>query len=94
MITQMFTIYDSKAKIYNKPFFQLNIQVALRTAGDLVKDGTSEVANHPEDFTLFHIGSYDDTTGEIKKNETHMAICRFHELDEMDSTPEFQIAEA
>lgn len=56
------SIYDSKAEAFMQPlFFQAKGQ-AVRSFADAVnQDGNFK--NHPDDYTLFCIGSYDDATG-------------------------------
>lgn len=80
MLMQMYVIFDKKAKIYNKPFYLINDNVALRTANQLVNDVNMECSKSPEDFVMFRIGSYEDTTAKVKPYEKHDVICRFHEL--------------
>lgn len=80
MITILYSIYDSKAGIYNKPFYLLNNAVAMRTAIDLLSDPNTDVGRHPEDFTLFKIGTYDDNTGQVAQLSTLEPVIRFHEL--------------
>lgn len=79
MKTNMYVIFDNKAKIYNKPFFQINDDVALRSAMDLLTDQNTEISRHPHDYIMFKIGTYDDTTAQIQIDEL-VSICRFHEL--------------
>lgn len=74
MITQMYTIYDTCAKVHNKPFHQVNEETALRTFKDLANDPAGEISKHPEHYQLFHHGEYDDTTGHIVAHEAiHVA---------------------
>lgn len=80
MITNIYTIYDTKAKIYNKPFYIINDDVALRTALDLVNDQKSDVSKHPEDFIMYRIGQYEDTTAVFDLNEHADIICHFNQL--------------
>lgn len=75
-----YVIYDSKARIYNKPFYFLNDQVALRAASDICSDQNSDVANHPEDFSMFKIGTYDDETAMLLQLSTPEIVVRFHEI--------------
>ena len=77
----MYVIFDSKAQVYNKPFYLVNDQVAIRAAQDLMITGSdSQIRNHPEDFTMFKVGEYDDTTAQIKPYNEFTVMCRFHEL--------------
>ena len=60
MIFQIFSIYDSKAQAYFPPFFLPTNAMAVRTFSDMANDKTNNIGKHPEDFTLFHIGGWDD----------------------------------
>lgn len=75
-----YVIYDNKAKIYNKPFFFVNDSVALRAAQDLVNDRNTDVHSHPEDFTLWRVGSYDDVTARFEPEQHHEHLLSFKEL--------------
>ena len=67
MILQVFTIYDSKVEVYMKPFYALTKREAIRMFADGIKDTkeSSMIAKHPEDYTLFHIGDFDDSTAQF-----------------------------
>ena len=90
---QAFVIFDSKAKIYNKPFYFVNTQTALRAAQDLVLDTTTEISAHPGDYAMFHIGVYDDETAQFEPWDKHDCICRFHELRQAITPPKKLAAE-
>ncbi len=61
----MFVIYDSKANAYMQPWFLTNEPMAMRAFGDLINDPESNAGKHPEDYTLFKIGTFNDTTAEV-----------------------------
>lgn len=63
MKIQIFSIYDSKAKVFSQAFFSPNIAVALRSFSVAVNDRETQLFKHPEDFSVFHIGEFDDDTG-------------------------------
>lgn len=65
MITKMFSIFDSKAAVYGTPFFMANSAMAIRAFTDLVNDPNSMCAKHPEDFSLFYIGEFDDAVAGV-----------------------------
>lgn len=69
MKLNMYTIKDQKAGIYHKPFFCINDQIALRAVSEVLADPTTEPARYPEDFVLFNVGTFDDSTGEIIQKE-------------------------
>lgn len=66
MILQAFSIYDSKAAAYAPPFFMARMELALRAFKDLVADPGSQVHKHPEDYSLYLVGEFDDNTGAFK----------------------------
>ncbi len=78
MIVNLYCIFDDKAKMYNKPFAFVNDQVATRAAMDILTDGDSEIRNYPTDFSMFKLGTYDDTTAQIDYNME--LLLRFNEL--------------
>lgn len=58
-------IYDSKAELYGEPIVAVAVGVVVREFADRCSDGKSEYWKHPEDFTLFQIGVYDDSEGKL-----------------------------
>lgn len=62
MIHKMFAIYDSKAEAYNTPFFFSTIGQATRAFTDEISNSRSQLHAHPEDYALFELGSYDDSS--------------------------------
>lgn len=76
----IYSIFDVKAKAYNRPFLLLNDDIALRTATDLVSDPSSDIHRHPEDFTMFKLGDYDDSNACFDIHDSPIPLYRFHEL--------------
>ncbi len=65
MQTQMFVIYDSKANAYLQPWFLPTTPMAIRAFTDCIRDPKHNFGAHPEDYTLFDIGTYDDQNAKI-----------------------------
>jgi len=65
-ILQAFAIYDKKAQAYIYPHFTTTKGQAIRSFEDAVNDPSSAFFKHPEDFCLFHLGEYSDSTGQFK----------------------------
>ena len=63
MITQIFTIRDSKTKAFFTPFHSQNEELAIRSITECMYDESHQFARFPEDFDLYSIGEYDDSTG-------------------------------
>jgi len=61
MKLKIFSVYDSKIEAYMQPFFMQSKGAALRAFMDTLADKSSVLAKHPEDYTLFEIGEFDDT---------------------------------
>lgn len=80
MIQQMFCVYDSKADAYLPPFFLHSDGMALRVFSDCANDLTHQFGKHPEDYTLFHLGKFDDQTAKIELNETPKSLAVAIEL--------------
>ena len=53
MIKKVFTVYDVKAECYMDPFMFTNKGEAIRGFTDLLKEGKSMIAMHPEDFFCY-----------------------------------------
>lgn len=69
MKSQLFSIYDNQAKMFGKPFIEINQATASRACAKLVKE--SEEHNfHAKDFELYMIGTMDNETGELKSEVT------------------------
>jgi hypothetical protein len=86
MMTQLYSIYDTKSKVYGKPFHALNENVAIRACKDAMTDPNVDFGRHPEDFILFHIGQYNDNTGEIEPTVIS-SIVKFLELRDDEVLP-------
>lgn len=68
MIKKMYSVFDSKLATFGLPWFQMTDAAGLREFSDAVNDGSNpnnQWHRHPEDFSLFHIGDFDDQTGEV-----------------------------
>jgi hypothetical protein len=66
MINCVFAIYDQAAKAYMSPFSFQSPGQAIRAFTDLANDQNTNVGKHPEDYSLFQIGSFDDEKGLLK----------------------------
>lgn len=66
MKIEVFAVFDGKARCYGQPFFFQNEQVAVRAWRETVNDATTTFYKHPQDFSLFKLGSYDDLSGSFE----------------------------
>lgn len=68
MITKIFSVFDSKASYFGRPFDDQSDSSAIRNFSDAVNDGSNPNNlwhKHPEDFSLFQVGEFDNLTGEL-----------------------------
>lgn len=64
---KVFSVYDSKAEAFCRPFFADATGSAIRSFSDEVnsENKDSAVATHPGDFTLFELGEFDVHSGNL-----------------------------
>lgn len=75
MIQKLFVIYDVKSETYTAPRVEPSRETGLRNFADGINDAQGGVLfAHPEDFTLFEIGTYDLRTGDIVIHEAKVAV--------------------
>lgn len=74
MKTKIFTVYDVKAQANMTPFFMQSTGQAVRAFEDTVNDPKSAFNKHPEDYTLFEIGTFDDQTGTLENHKASISL--------------------
>lgn len=74
MKLKMYAVYDSKVETYAQPFFLPTNGAAIRSWIGAVNDETTMFAKHPEDYTLFELGEYDDETGKTENLHTPKSL--------------------
>lgn len=62
----VFAVYDAAAEAYLLPFFFDTKGMAIRSFSDAVNTAESGFGQHAADYTLFHIGSYDQSDGTLE----------------------------
>lgn len=63
MTLEMFAVYDEKVKAFGVPIFVQHEGVAVRSFTATVWDSSTDFNKFAEDYTLFHLGTYDPDTG-------------------------------
>ena len=77
---KVFSIFDSKAGVYARPFCMTSAGTAMRVFGDMANDENDPVGQHAEDYTLFEIGTFDEDRGLIVSEATPRSLCNGIEL--------------
>lgn len=65
MIYLICSVFDAKANAFGVPFFTQNNGTARRSFAALSNDPQSMVSKAPEDFALYSLGEFDDTSAAI-----------------------------
>lgn len=74
MIHNVYSIFDTASGLYSRPFFTSSDGEAVRSFGDIAQDGSHPIGVHPEDYTLFRIGNFDDINGLINKEPNESLV--------------------
>lgn len=63
MILNLYSVLDEKAQAFGSMFFKKNHGEAIRYFGDACTDSKTMLYQHPEDFSLYFHGKFNDETG-------------------------------
>ena len=68
MIQGMYAVKDRAADAFGRPFFCPTDGLAIRSFMDEVNRSgdDNQLYKHPDDFDLFRLGMYDDSTGLVE----------------------------
>lgn len=68
MVNKLYAVHDAKACFFGAPFTDMEDGSAVRNFADAVNDSSNPNNmwnKHPEDFSLFFVGEFDNATGEL-----------------------------
>ena len=74
MIQFICTVYDTKAEMFEPPFYSRSELEAERIFSDAVNQADSRVGKHPEDYQLFLLGTFETDTAEITQLGTRKLL--------------------
>lgn len=80
MIVQIYSVYDKKAAAYLQPFFIQNEGMAIRAVTEVVQEEGHAFNKHAQDYALYQLGTYDDSTGKITAKDNPHPIINFLEI--------------
>ena len=87
MLQQIFTVYDSKAEMYLTPFYQNTINQARRVFSDIINNHEHQFSKNPEDYTLFHVGEYNDKDASFNMLDTPASLQLGLEIVKLKTVP-------
>ena len=65
MLLLMYSVHDSVSGVYDRPFVARAEGDAVRSFGDIANDKEHPIGKHPEHFSLFHVGTWNDNSGKV-----------------------------
>lgn len=71
---RMYSIKDVKSVTYHNPFPAENTIIAMRETQSFVNNQKSQIADYPEDFQLWYVGTFDNDTGRYLQEEPAFVI--------------------
>jgi hypothetical protein len=71
MILNICTVKDRAADAFGRPMFVPSTGVAIRSFSDEINrnNADNQLYNHPDDFDLYELGTFDDNTGLFSLHE-------------------------
>lgn len=63
MQLRSYSVFDNKALCYHAPFFAATDGAAIRSFQELANDLNTTVGRHPGDYSLWCVGTFDDSNG-------------------------------
>jgi len=71
---RIFTVFDVKAQAYLPPFCLHERGLAIRAFADCVNSKDHQFGKHPGDYTLFEMGSFDDSKAVIDSHAAEKVV--------------------
>lgn len=79
-----FVVRDEKSEAFAHPFFTSANGLAVRMFGDWCTDANTPLGKHPEDYTLFRVGSWDDEQARFENEVAPVLISHGSEFNKTD----------
>lgn len=85
-LLKVFAVFDSKLAAHFHPFYAVHAAIAKRSFHAIANDPSSQICQHPADFTLLELAEWNDETGEFNNypkpiNHGTAAIYKVRSLD-------------
>ncbi len=74
MKLNIYSIFDTATGLYSRPYFTQSDAEAMRAFEDLAIDAKHPVGSHPEDYSLFRLGTFDDNHGKMTNEENECLV--------------------
>ena len=91
MELKIVAVYDTAVAAYMRPFSVQSVGQGVRSFEDEVMAPDSPIGKHPEDYSLFMLGSFDERSGKITVEQTPVCIAKAHEVKALATTGQLPI---
>jgi len=70
-------IRDDAVQAFNRPFFVPSLGLAVRSFEDEARRNSPDnpMLNHAKDFSLYHLGFFDDVLGSFESLDIPLRLC-------------------
>lgn len=75
-------VRDSAVDAFMRPFFTPSTAFAVRSFFEAVKEADSPMSKAPQDYALFHLGSFDEESGKFENLPHPVQLVRAQDLKE------------
>lgn len=65
-LLKIYALRDVRSEAFNRPMFMQNKAVLDRAIRDACNDENSLLHHHPEDYQVYYLGTFDESTGKIE----------------------------
>lgn len=67
----IYTIFDAKAQAYLRPEYRRSDEEMFAAIYETAKDQNSGFYKHPDDYTVYKLGTFDESNAEIEYHGPH-----------------------
>lgn len=72
----IYSLFDRKLKLFGQLVLDRTDFAVQRGVVDALQSSPDTlIAKHPEDFDLYHVGSFDDETGKVEGRDFKLVCC-------------------
>ena len=75
-----FSLYDSVGEYFLPPFSAVSDTVAARAVKHALVDSQNDVSKSPQDFSLYRLATFDDSSGLFAPQDPPVFITRCNQL--------------
>ena len=90
MKMNLYSIFDTKSGVFDRPFCAVSDGAATRAFGDMCKEPESVIGKHPDDFALYRVGSWNNVDAQITVEPKECMITGPEILSQMDNVAELK----